>query len=90
MVDDDDEERERLINANCLYENGDQAKVWTSGALVRTGALGASSVMSEARSTSSANVRQGYRAKALDLAKERGKATALEKALRKAGLDPVC
>ena len=45
-------------------------------------------MMSEARSTSSANVRHGYRVKSLDLAKERSKNTALEVALRAAGIDP--
>ena len=73
VVDDNEEERERLVKANRLYEDGHQAKVGASGALVRTGASGASSVMSEARSTSSANVRHRYRVKSLDLAKEKGK-----------------
>ena len=52
-----------------------------TGALACTGALDASSVMSEVRSTSSTNVRLGYRAKSLDLAKERGRMAALEGAL---------
>ena len=81
MVDEDDQEQERLIKANRLYENGEQAKVRESGASVRTGALGASSVMGEARSTSSANVRQSYHANSLDLANERGEAVSLEEAL---------
>ena len=45
-------------------------------------------MMSEARSTSSANVRQGYRVKSLDLAKEKGKNAAPEAALRAVGIDP--
>ena len=45
-------------------------------------------MMSEARSTSSANVRHGYRVKSLDLAKEKGENAALEAALRAAGIDP--
>ena len=88
VVDDDEEEQERLIKANCLYEDGQQAKVGSSGASMRTGALGASSVMSGARSTSSANVRHGYRVESLDLAKDRGKNAALEAALRAVGIDP--
>ena len=71
VVDDDEEERERLIKENRLYKDGHQAKVSAIGASVWTGALGASSVMSEARPTSSTNVRHGYRVKSLDLAKER-------------------
>ena len=48
VVDDNEEEHERLIKANRLYEDGHQAKVGASGASVGTGASGASSVMSEA------------------------------------------
>ena len=88
VVDDDEEEREKIIEANRLYQDRHQAKVGASGASVRTGASGASSVMSEARSSSSANVRHGYRVKSLDLAKEKGKTAALEAALRAAGIDP--
>ena len=87
-MDDDEEECERLIKANRLYEDGHQEKNGASGASVRTGASGASSVMSESRLTSSANVRHGYRVKSLDLAKEKGKNAALEAALRAAGIDP--
>ena len=45
-------------------------------------------MMSEARLTSSANVRHGYRVKSLDLTKEKVKNSALEAALRAAGIDP--
>ena len=37
VVDDDEEEREKIIKANRLYEDGHQAKIGTSGASVRTG-----------------------------------------------------
>ena len=60
-----------------------------SGVLVYTGSLDASSVMSEAHATSSANASQGYRGRKLDLAKKRGRMAAPEEALQKAGLDQV-
>ena len=89
-VDDDEEERERLIREKCLYKNGDQTKVGASGALARTGVLDALSVMSEARSTSSStNVRQAYHIKSLDLANEKGRTAALKADLPKAGLNPA-
>ena len=88
VVDDDEEEREKIIKANRLYEDGHQSKVGAGGASVRIGASGASSVMSEARSTSSANIRHRYHVKSLDLAKEKGKNAALEAVLRAAGIDP--
>ena len=88
VADDDEEQRERPIKANRIYDDEEQAKVGASGALVRTGALGAPSVMSEARSTSSVNVRNGYRVKSPQLTKERSKTAVLEEALQKSGIDP--
>ena len=86
---DDEEERESLIKANCLYEDGEQPQVGASGSLVCTGASDASSVTSKARSSSYANVRQGYRIKLLDMAKEKGITVIYEAALRKAEIDPT-
>ena len=57
VVDDDEEEQERLIKENHHCGNGEQPNVGASGASACTGALDASSVMSEARLTSSDNVR---------------------------------
>ena len=54
---DDEEERESLIKANCLYEDGGQPQVGASGSLACTGASDASSMMCEVRSTSYVNAR---------------------------------
>ena len=89
-VDDDEEERERLIREKCLDKNGDQTKVGASGASACTVVSDASFVMSEARSkSSSANVRQGCHIKSLDLANEKGRTAALKADLPKAGLNPA-
>ena len=57
VVDDNEERQEKIIKAKRLYEDEQQSKIGASRASMCTRVSRASSVMSEARSASSANVR---------------------------------
>ena len=86
-IDNEEEQREKLLRQHQIYEDLDGPRVGASGATVRTGVSAVSSLASSLRSTNENNIEANYKQASLKLSKQRGICAALMDALQKAGID---